>query len=394
MVELIALRSPADLYAKSPEMFFAELITYVTFALGLWHARRNGPAHVLFFLIALCAASFVDPFCLISPQIRNYFHSHASVLMWDRHVAPWQFPFFADLAYVGGAVVWALGLDLVSETLLVGFVSSYTFYVFDVYACRWLLYQWHNQDPLYQARTLCVPLASSMWVMTYSMTASLLGRLGARFVERHGLTWDAYTMAFALPAGVLVFLPLHIVPISLVYFPTYVAGQGSYAAVLGFGLACLAVAAVRTKAFAQRRPSDAALWIAVAQSAVWFGGCFSVLVLLDPGNVVSKCVHEPFGGASAATSALCTETETYLFGLGVRKRYVCADELAWWRIAPDTDTGALPLPGDERYTIRGLPMDDETFWHQARSIALGVAVHAACFALAATATKRKKSKQL
>jgi hypothetical protein len=128
-MELIALRSPLDLFQNSPELFAAESITYVCFCLGLVHAYKNGREHLTFFLIALCAASAVDPFCLISPQIRNYFHSHASVLLIDRHVAPWQFPFFADLAYVGGAMVWSLNLDLVSETALVAFVCSYTFYV-------------------------------------------------------------------------------------------------------------------------------------------------------------------------------------------------------------------------------------------------------------------------
>ena len=66
---------------------------------------------------------------------------NASVLMADRHVAPWQFPLFALIAYLPGAAVWALRLDsLVAETCLVACVASLTFYPFDLLACRWLVY--------------------------------------------------------------------------------------------------------------------------------------------------------------------------------------------------------------------------------------------------------------
>jgi hypothetical protein len=387
MTELIALRSPVDLLLHSPEMFLAETITYLTFAIGLAHARRNGPEHVLFLLVALCAASFVDPFCLISPQIRNYFHSHASVLLYDRHVAPWQFPFFGCLSYVGGAVVWSLRLrSIAAEACLVAFVSSYTFYVFDVFACRWLLYQWHNQDPLYAARTLCVPLASSMWVMTYSLTASALARLAARFFAKHEIDLHQWwNMTAAVFLSVLAFLPLHVVPISIFYFPTIVFGKYSYEVVVVFGLACLAVG-LTSLSPRTNPPGDAAIHLAMAQSLVWFGGVAAALVLLDPGHVVSTCVHEPYGGRGDG-SALCSETESYLFGLGTRKRYVCDNELVWWKIVSN------PQPKQDMYTIQGLPMDLDTFVHQARSLAVGSGIHLVIFLVYFAFAHGKKKKK-
>ena len=127
---------------------------------------------MLLLAITLVAASAVDPFCLISPQIRNYYHDHASLLLADRHVAPWQFPLFCDLAYLGAAAVWRLQLPLKVELAAVAVVNSYTFYPADQFFCKWLVYQWHDSDPLYADRNgagsgQCVPAGSSMWVMTY-----------------------------------------------------------------------------------------------------------------------------------------------------------------------------------------------------------------------------------
>jgi hypothetical protein len=66
----------------------------------------------------------------------------------------------------------------------------------------------------------------------------------------------------------------------------------------------------------------------------------------------------------------------------VRKRFVCLDELRWWRIVPDPVSGRMPEPATDRYTIQGLPMDPVSFQHQARSLLLGAAVHVVLLALA------------
>ena len=112
-------------------------------------------------------------FCLISENLRNYWHNHASVLMFDRHVAPWQFPLFCNIAYLGTATVWENLLlrehcGAFVEAIAAGVLSSYTFYIFDQIACKYNIYQWHAQDELYVDRHgECVPAASSMWVIAY-----------------------------------------------------------------------------------------------------------------------------------------------------------------------------------------------------------------------------------
>ena len=390
-VELLFFRSPFREARDSPELFFAELIVYLTFVIGFIHAKKNGGEHLLFLFIAFAAASFVDPFCLISENIRNYFHSHASILMWDRHVAPWQFPLFGCIAYVPGAIVWSLNLDIIPETLLMAFVSSWTFYCFDLFACRWLLYQWHVSDPLYTARTECVPLASSMWVMTYAITASFLARISYRYLfpkekpEPFGTEWWA---AFAICT--VVFLPLHILPITFFYFPSFILHLNlEYYCVWGFGLAGLLLSLIS----AYKWPNSAQTIttypsLVIFQSGVWFGGLLFVLLYLDPQNVLSTSVHQPYGGITSKSSELCLKSETYLFGLSERKRYVCDEDLVHWRIAKDPATGMLPKPLDEWYTIQGLPMTREFFMHYLASLLVGIFIHLILFSLATRETKK------
>jgi len=380
-VELAYLRSPWDEAATSFELFWAEAFVYLTALIGFVHAVRSSSQHALFFAIAFAAASFVDPFCLISEQIRNYFHSHASVLLWDRHVAPWQFPLFACIAYVPGAVVWQLGLPLLAETGLVIFAASWSFYCFDLFACRWLLYQWHVSDPLYAARTECVPLASSMWVTTYAGTASLLARLAYRYVVDHRKLRmpDAFSLQWwsLFAFCTVAFLPLHIVPISLFYFPSFhFKLDKEYEVVWMFGLAGLALAVgdyLISGPSKQNPPSFS--FLVPLQSLVWLGALAYVILVLEPGDVVSTSVHQPYGGASAKTSSLCTQKESYLFGLSSRKRYVCDDDLVHWRIGEDLKTGLKPQPLDEWYTIRGLKMDDGFYQHYVGSLIAAVVIH-------------------
>lgn len=401
-IELALFRSPVEFASENVELLVAECLVYASFSAGVVHAYRNGAEHLLFLLVAFTAASVVDPFCLISENIRNYFHSHASVLLWDRHVAPWQFPLFACIAYVPGALVWSLNLHVIPETLLTIFVASWTFYGFDLFACRWLLYQWHVSDPLYTARTECVPLASSMWVMTYAGTASFLARLSYHIFDKvlgvgrpkmFDLDWWACFFV-----STIVFLPLHIIPISVFYFPSVYFGWGKeYHVVWGFGLSGL-IGAAFTHQFFRKPPDqvhiDEHLDKAFLQSLIWFSSLSGVLLFLDPHQVVSTSVHQPYGGLNAHTSALCKEEESYLFGLSRRRRYVCDDELQYWQVIDDPQSKSHAQPGDQWYTIQGLPMNDGFFVHFATCLLFALVQHLTLLILSVHAGLRQPSQEL
>jgi len=408
-MELYTLRSPIEMYAQSPALLAAETITYLTFLLCFLHAYRNGGEHMLLLAITLVAASAVDPFCLISPQIRNYYHDHASLLLADRHVAPWQFPLFCDLAYLGAAAVWRLQLPLKVELAAVAVVNSYTFYPADQFFCKWLVYQWHDSDPLYADRNgagsgQCVPAGSSMWVMTYGITGSLVARYAAKKYYDQGTplrTMDVnWCRSFLL--GVLVFLPGHIFPLfPLFYAPiAMIYGDATLAVRLFFGMCAVYWAQHwwlnRPTALAnntiQHVGARQSTQVLVLAALVWFGGLTCVGLFIPPESVRSLSVHQPFGGQNEATSALCGENETYLFGLpgATRKKYMCSDHFRFWQLCKGEEAGNAPQPGDETYAICGTKGDAAFWWEYFSAIGIGVGLHLFCLAATAHAGQKEK----
>ena len=397
---------PSNLVRDSPALASAECITYVAFIFSLLHAlssrsrsrsrsslstsKKNvnkNDDRLMLLTITLLGASIVDPFCLVSEQIRNYYHDRASVLMFGKHVAPWQFPLFANLAYLGGASARrvfersgardekgkTVQMWWFAEASLASIINSFTFYSFDMIACKYLIYQWHDQDPLYADRTgECVPCASSMWVVAYGFIGSLLARYSH---HQHAVNGRPWTECAA--AATLVFIPAHILPISLLYVP-YIVLFRSGAGAVRFSLALCALTVITYFTLAKPRvPSPSAVNLKNRQSmllfaaiAAWFGGLAFHGWFLPPENVVSTCIHQPYH----ETSEMCSAQETYLFGFAQRKRFMCASDFRFWELVPPA-----PEPGTDWYTIKGLPADKSWYKEYFGTLVVGVVLHTCAF---------------
>jgi hypothetical protein len=401
MMEFLTFRSPIEMMTESPSTLSAEIITYSTFVFCFIHSNKNGSSHTLLLFITLLAASIVDPFCLISSQLRNYYHDHASILAWDRHVAPWQFPLFSNLAYLGSAAVWNLKLPIKVETAAVAVVCSYTFYPADQFFCKWLVYQWHDQDPLYADRNgagtgKCVPCGSSMWVMTYSMCGSFLARCATKYYKKYykkELVNYSKDWWLLMATCVCIFLPAHIFPIfPLLYAPiAMIYGDAALAVQLFFGGCCIwwvykHITITTTEMSATK--SDVAKGWLIAAGIIWFGGLTAVGVLIDPANVRSYSIHQPYGGKGVQESPLCQEKETYLFGLpgAVRKKYQCEEDFRFWKLCDDE---APPKPGDDTYALCGTKGDTYFWTEYFTAIGIGVGLHILCHMSSRRSTSKK-----
>ena len=126
--------------------------------------------------------------------------------------------------------------------------------------------------------------------------------------------------------------------------------------------------------------SGSTLYLFIA-ALCWSGGLTAVGLFLDPAEVKSLSVHQPYGGRGKSESPLCEETETYLFGLpgAVRKKYICEEDFRFWRLCEGKPP---PEPGDETYWICGTA-GDAPFWREYfGSIAIGFGLHLLCWAFA------------
>jgi hypothetical protein len=187
--------------------------------------------------------------------------------------------------------------------------------------------------------------------------------------------------------GVLIFLPLHIVPITLFYFPVFGLELHLERQVVWlFGLSGLfgGVAYARREAVLPTSQPTGALRWALLQTTVWFGSIALVLFNIDPAHVTSCSIHQPYGG----TSENCEEMESYLFGWGRRKRYLCEEDLSYWQV------DHTPEPKDEYYCIKGVMMDEEFFYHMLTSIVFGFAMQVGLLVLAASSSRHKPLKGL
>ena len=116
----------------------------------------------------------------------------------------------------------------------------------------------------------------------------------------------------------------------------------------------------------------------IAAACVWFGGLILVGLCINPANVRSYSIHQPYGGTNAAESKLCTETETYLYGLpgAVRKKYQCQEDFRFWTLCKGE---IAPMPGDDTYALCGTE-GDAAFWKEYfGSIGIGCVLHFVCW---------------
>jgi hypothetical protein len=359
--EPYVLRSPLEEAQLSPALFVAEVLTHLSFLLALVHAcRHEGGQHLMMVLVPTIAASFVDPFFLISE--RSYFHDRACILLADRRVAPWQFDLFGCIACLAASRVWTLNLAIVPETCLTALMGGLTFYGFDMIACKFMIYQWHQHDPLYSARTSeCVPSGSTYWTMGYAATASVLTRLTylyarvekGKSLKPNSREWWKLTLILSL-----MFLPLHVVPFFVWYAPLGMAfGMETFALVtFNILLVIIFAATLRNprilKAIHEPANSPAVdAWLDLAH-IVWFGGIAFVAYALNPEDISNHSRHQPWGGTG---SAICAKREYAAFGLYDRKKFMCADDLQHWTVEGDPPLGA------EFYTTTGKPKTNT--WH-------------------------------
>jgi len=286
----------------------------------------------------------------VSDEMRNYYHDQASLMMFDRHVAPWQLCYFAMIGYLPVASIWSLDYqNMIGNMFGSAILATYTFYNFDMISAKFLLYTWHDNDPLYAGRTDEVPCGSSYWVMTYGMGASLMGQLGysllVHFPSIPFLAW--------LVLIIIVFIPIHLLPF-LAYDAT--VGEIHISPQESVWIFCVVSVIIWFLSGSKRLkydfpPKHAILDLAVIIS---FAAVWCMVFFADPTQVISTSIHQPF-----TVGATCNETETYYWGSMTRRKYICPQDMdarGLWKIC-----GEEPQAGAEWYTICGTPMSQSWF---------------------------------
>mmetsp|Transcript_3746 Transcript_3746/g.9125 ORF Transcript_3746/g.9125 Transcript_3746/m.9125 type:complete len:411 (-) Transcript_3746:65-1297(-) len=394
-MQLVSLRSPWDVWATEPTLLVMEVATWLIFVCLAIHAVRSGGRHVCLLLLGAIGGAVLDPFCLLSPEVNNYWHSQAMVMLYNYREPFYQTPLIANVPYICIALAWELPLHRFStilSSIFAGSFAVFTWHICDVVGVQMVWWTWHVHDPLYEERSSGVPVASSFWMFAWTLALALVVQATAPLLCR-------MPRLLAVPAVALlggVGMPIAQTLVFMVYYHPMiqVAGLSAATTTLAAQAAGAAVGAVNLALLARGQPPGAGgdrkapgcgralLYLALA---VWFGSLLAVATLSDAGLVRTHSIRQPFGGEAGA---LCNATELYQFGSMTRRRHVCLPDFAAaghvWRLC-----GQPPeVGGSDWYGLCGVTQTHAWVVECWTSAGVAIGLHAlvlACIVVAGAA---------
>ena len=172
-----ALRSPLE-NAKVHPTFVACEWSYFAFAAACaWHARRNKQATLL--ASSWICGTINDTIFMALPLLSadNFWQAgnNASINLTPR--MPLYIPAVYNVfLYASAVAAQRTGLGRVPEAALAGLLAHFLYGPYDVNGTRQVWWTWHDSDPAIRERFLNAPLASSVWLITFSAAHAFLAR--------------------------------------------------------------------------------------------------------------------------------------------------------------------------------------------------------------------------
>ena len=170
-----------------------------------WHAAVNGNLQLL--LSSWICGTLNDTIFMALPVLSadNFWQSSCAAL----NLTP-RMPFYIThvylvFLYASAAAARRLRLPYASEAAFAGLAAHLLYAPYDVNGPRYLWWFWHDSDPAIRARMANAPVASSIWVLTFSAAHTAL----SRFVDDAGLSLarDVVRPALALVGDALAPVP-------------------------------------------------------------------------------------------------------------------------------------------------------------------------------------------
>lgn len=327
--------SPFEQLTRLPSFLAAELLFFGLAIALLVHAVRSGRAHVLIWVGALVAGTANDLIFMALPLVDNFWHAQATVMLTPR--LPLYIPcVYVSFMYLPAVAVRRLRLPLVSTAALAGLVAVLFYAPFDITGAKLLWWTWHDTDLPVATRLLGAPASSTLWVLTFAASFTLL----VEWVLRRdpGVAPATFAKGLLAVAGLsTVLMVLQITPLQQLDG----GAPGLWALVAGVVL--YAIAALLGARRAAPSPPSAHDRLPFAAVLVHYATLALCMALADPAAHVSTGVHQEIGP--------CYVEAQDITGL-TRHRYLCARDFD-----EDFTFDGLELPpdGTEWYAIRGRP---------------------------------------
>merc|ERR1719369_2676076 len=159
----------------------------------LLHALRHGRQHVTVWFAAITAGTANDVIFMMLPMVDNFWQSQACVMLTPR--LPLYIPCVYNVfMYCSTVSCWRLGLPTLATCCLTGLMGELIYSPYDITGAKFLWWTWHDTDAPVRHRLLGVPIGSSVWVITFTASFSLI----------ISLTMKNYTSIKRLVTGLLI----------------------------------------------------------------------------------------------------------------------------------------------------------------------------------------------
>lgn len=335
--------SPAQQWANLPTFLIGEYV-FIALAIALLvHATKSGRQHVLLWVGALIAGTANDLIFMALPLVDNFWHSQATLMLTPR--LPLYIPcVYVSFMYLPAAAVRRLHLPLLSSAALTGLVALLFYAPFDITGAKMVWWTWHDTDLPIAQRLLGAPVSSSLWVLTFAGSYSLLlGWIIKRDPEVSAATF-AKGIAFVALLATTVMV-LQITPLQQLD-----GGAPGYFA-LGIGVVVYAgVAALGIKR-AKAAPSGPLDWVPNVGVVVYYLALLACVALFEPSAHRSAGVHQEVGECGVEVADITGLT---------RHQYLCASDFDESFTFECVDE--LPPDHTSWYTVCGQPYSSRATW--------------------------------
>jgi len=337
------LSSPAQQWDRLPSFLVGEYLFIALALVALWHARREGRAHLLVWVSAIVAGTMNDIIFMALPVVDNFWQSQATIMLTPR--LPLYIPcVYVCFMYYPTVSVWRLRLPQLPRATLTG-LSAIIFYApYDIIGAKFLWWTWHDTDAPIADRLVGVPVGSTIWVITFVATfAFLVGRAVDRDPEMRPA---AFARTLATVAALCTFLM--VVQMTVLQqvdggtpgYLTLIAAAVIYAVVVARGLRAANPQLVK--------PTHRVLHRALV---VYFATLVGIMALSDPEAHRAESLHQTYGACGVKAKDLMGN---------IRHKYLCAEDY-------DEDfsfacVDSPPAAGTQWYTVCGKAHSSFPLW--------------------------------
>ena len=337
------LTSPLAQWERLPSFLLGELLFIGLAGLALWHAWRNGRAHVFVWVAAMIAGTANDMIFMALPLVDNFWQAQATIMLTPR--LPLYIPcVYVCFMYLPTVAVWRLGLNRWSGAALTGLAAIVFYAPYDIVGAKFLWWTWHDTDAPIAARILGAPIGSTVWVITFVATFAWLIRWTVdKDPEVSGRSFVLGLLKVALLSSLLMVLQMT----ALQQLDGGVPGPLALTAVVVLYLALALWGARR----ARRRTTWVHDRLLACAIAVYFATLLAIMAAFTPQAHRSASLHQTYGECHVEATDITGAT---------RYQFVCAEDY-------DEDYtfdcgGELPADGAEWYTVCGRPHTDKAAW--------------------------------